>query len=150
MNELLINNLILQGYTQEQIISIIKQPRPKPARKQKKIIRQIQEPTHEPTPPAPIVIEPTKKQLWRQYRQKAWQITNAQPLHLLENYEKRGFKNYHLDHILSIWNAFHLNLPPETVGHISNLRMIPHKDNTNKGRKSHFTDLFGNTIKKQP
>ena len=84
----------------------------------------------------------SKRKEWAAYRREAWQITNLQPLELLENYNRRGFKDYHLDHVLSIWEGFKRNIPASVVGHISNLRMIPHKQNTTKGTRTEYTNLF--------
>ena len=83
---------------------------------------------------------------WIRYRRAAWDITKKQPIHILAGYDKRGFKGYHLDHILSIWEAWKMGLPPEVVGDISNLRMIPWVENMRKGRSTVYTDLFGATI----
>lgn len=47
--------------------------------------------------------------------------------------EKRGFKSYHIDHIFPIWQAFRAGYPPEWVAELSNLRMLPHKENMAKG-----------------
>jgi len=78
------------------------------------------------------------------YKKEVWRLTELEPIRLLPNYERRGFKDYHLDHILSISEGFRLGLPPETLACISNLRMIPHKHNMVKGTRTVFTDLFGN------
>lgn len=73
---------------------------------------------------------------FRQFKKEVWKITELQPLYLLDNFDKRGFKNYHIDHIVSIWEAFKINWTPENTGDISNLRMLPYKDNLLKGIKS--------------
>lgn len=83
-------------------------------------------------------IEPTQKTEWKKYRRNAWKITNTQPLHELPNIENRGYKNMHLDHKISIWYGFKNNIPFEVIGHISNLEMIPYKDNMLKGTKCKF------------
>jgi hypothetical protein len=69
---------------------------------------------------------------------KVWAITESQPLHILENHGKRCFKGpscFHLDHILAISYGFHNNIPPEKIGHISNLRFIRSTVNMRKGHK---------------
>lgn len=49
---------------------------------------------------------------------------------------KRGVKNYHIDHKLSIYDGFQFNLPPNIVGSKYNLEMLTYSENTSKGKKS--------------
>lgn len=70
---------------------------------------------------------------WRKYRRRVWVLTEAQPLELLPDYYKRGFKAYHLDHRKSIWRGWKDGDPPEYIADLSNLRMIPYKQNMIKG-----------------
>ena len=70
------------------------------------------------------------------YRRKVWAVTKKQSLHELENFEHRGRKEYHVDHILSIKEGFDRGIDPEIIGHISNLRMLPAKENSSKGARS--------------
>jgi hypothetical protein len=76
---------------------------------------------------------------WKAYRIDVWRITNQQPLHLLENYDRRGVNGqtgaYTLDHIISIKKGFIENTPPEQIGHIDNLQMLPWEENITKGWK---------------
>jgi 5-methylcytosine-specific restriction endonuclease McrA len=53
----------------------------------------------------------------------------------LENSDKRGWKDHHLDHIYPISLAFKEKIPPEKVGNIKNLRFIPYQENLSKGSK---------------
>lgn len=74
------------------------------------------------------------------YYKMVRRITEAQPLHLLENYEKRGHYGdnkacFHLDHIIPIAYGFQHDIPPEIIGDISNLRFIPWRENIVKGCK---------------
>lgn len=74
----------------------------------------------------------------RLYYIKVWVITESQPLYVLKNYDRRcfiGSSCYHLDHILSISYGFINKIPPEKIGHISNLRFIPAEENMKKGHK---------------
>lgn len=71
----------------------------------------------------------------RLYYAKVWEVTENQPITLLENYNNRGWKNYHLDHIYPISSGFSDKIPPEKIGNIKNLRFIPYKENLNKGAK---------------
>lgn len=74
---------------------------------------------------------------WKAYTVDVWRITNQQPLHLLENIEKRGVNGqdgaYTLDHIISVKRGFIENIPPEKIGHIDNLQMLPWEENITKG-----------------
>jgi len=68
-------------------------------------------------------------------------ITNTQPIHLLENHNKRGRCDinpdaYHLDHIISIDYGFKNNISSKKIGNISNLRFIPWLENVKKGNKN--------------
>ena len=69
----------------------------------------------------------------RLYYALVWYHTEQQPLYVLENHDKRGWKEFHLDHIYPISMAFYQNIPPEKVGNIKNLRFIHHKENMSKG-----------------
>ena len=71
-----------------------------------------------------------RKSKWKNYRDKCWEITNKQPLKKLKDFKNRGFKKYHLDHRISIWYGFNNGISPETI---DNLKMIPYKDNMQKG-----------------
>lgn len=77
----------------------------------------------------------SEKDLYWKY---VWKITNNQPIHLLENHEKRGRAGkenaYHLDHIISIWHGFCNDISPYIIGDISNLRFITWEENLQKGR----------------
>jgi predicted transcriptional regulator len=69
------------------------------------------------------------------YYARVWYVTEQQPLHILENFEKRGWKNHHLDHIFPIIESYNQNISPEKVGNIKNLRFIPYNENIEKGSK---------------
>jgi len=71
--------------------------------------------------------------------------TEKNDLTQLENHEKRGRTNYHLDHKYSITEGFKNNVPPKVIGHIANLEFLPHKVNESKGTKCSVTleKLYG-------
>jgi len=69
------------------------------------------------------------------YYAKVWEVTESQPLHILENNDKRGWKSFHLDHIYPISSSYKDGLSPKKVGNIKNLQFIPHKENIAKGSK---------------
>lgn len=67
------------------------------------------------------------------YYAKVWEVTEEQPLRILENSDKRGWKDHHLDHIYPIAMGFHNDISPNKIGNIKNLRFIPYKENLSKG-----------------
>jgi hypothetical protein len=69
------------------------------------------------------------------YYAMVWEITEQQPLHILENSDKRGWKNYHIDHIYPISMGYKEKIPPEKIGNIKNLRFIHYTENLEKGSK---------------
>jgi len=69
------------------------------------------------------------------YYARVWEVTESQPLYILENSNKRGWKNHHLDHVFPIALAYHKKLSPKRVGNIKNLRFIPYQDNLDKGNR---------------
>lgn len=76
---------------------------------------------------------------WKAYQIDVWRYTKQQPLEILENYDRRGVNGeegaYTLDHIISIKKGFMESYPPEEIGHISNLQMLPWMENIQKGWK---------------
>jgi len=76
---------------------------------------------------------------WEKYKNEVWRVTNSQPLHLLENYDKRGASGqdgaYQIDHMYSVLKGFKNAVPPTLIGHIDNLQMLPWLDNVKKGWK---------------
>jgi hypothetical protein len=73
---------------------------------------------------------------YQRYRGKVWSETNRQPLHLLENFDKRGKSGindaYQIDHILSVKYGFENKIDPKVIGNIKNLQMLPWKENRYK------------------
>ncbi len=69
------------------------------------------------------------------YKNQVYRITNKQSLYLLENIEKRGRKQYHLDHIIPISYGFYNSISPEIIGNIKNLQMLWYIDNLKKYNK---------------
>ena len=50
----------------------------------------------------------------------------------LRNYNKRGFRKYHLDHIFPISQGFKENISPDVIGNIKNLQFIHYRKNIKK------------------
>jgi len=78
----------------------------------------------------------TKDNYYRAVRR----LTENQPLHLLENHEKRAHRKntkdaYHLDHIIPISYGWVQGIPPETIADISNLRFVTWFENQTKTNK---------------
>lgn len=80
-----------------------------------------------------------KMPLWKQYKAKVWSITynSLKSNPILENFNKRGRCGvngaYQIDHIIGIKSGFENSIPAEEIGKYSNLRMLPWKENRNKG-----------------
>jgi len=77
----------------------------------------------------------------QKYRLEVWRITNKQPLHILENFDKRGKSrkgtdNYQVDHIIPIIRGYETGISPEVIGDIKNLRMIHWKQNIKRGYRN--------------
>ena len=76
----------------------------------------------------------------KKYYREVRKITRQQDISLLENYDKlRGLCGvegaYQLDHIIPVSAGYEQGLPAEKIGHISNLQIIPWKDNLLKSNK---------------
>ena len=71
----------------------------------------------------------------RLYYARVWEVTECQPLSILENSKKRGWKNYHLDHIYPISMGYKEKITPKKIGNIKNLRFIHYEENIKKGSK---------------
>lgn len=74
------------------------------------------------------------------YRLNVWRITNKQDLESLKDIDKRGRIDlnpdaYHIDHKFSIREGFEENIPPEIIGSLKNLEMIPGRKNCSKRAK---------------
>lgn len=69
------------------------------------------------------------------YYAMVWEVTEQQPLHILENSSKRGWKEFHLDHVYLISSGFHKKIPPEMIGNIKNLQFLHYTENLEKGSK---------------
>lgn len=73
-----------------------------------------------------------------------WQ--NLPNAHLQGRADKNNLNAHHLDHKFSMKEGFIRNIPPFIIGHISNLRFIPWKENVKKCFKCSITEqeLFDN------
>lgn len=78
---------------------------------------------------------------YRDYYRLVQLVTAKQPLHLLDNFEKRGVIGkdddaHHVDHIVSIYDGFMNDVPAEIIGNICNLQCIPGYVNITKRNDS--------------
>lgn len=91
--------------------------------------------------PKPVIekIKVKPRKPFKAYKRLAWKLTEQNASNL-KGIELRGFKSFHIDHKISIFYAFKNNISAENVAHISNLRMIFHKDNLDKGMKCHIDE----------
>ncbi len=76
----------------------------------------------------------------KKYYREVRKITRKQDISILENYDKlRGLCGvdgaYQLDHIIPVSVGYERGLSAEKIGHISNLQIIPWKDNLLKSNK---------------
>ena len=72
----------------------------------------------------------------KKYKAEVRRITYQQPLETLEHFDKRGRcgveGSHQIDHIISITEGYEKQMPPEVIGDISNLQMLPWKENLSK------------------
>lgn len=81
------------------------------------------------------------------YSKKVREITESNDLSVLNNSNRRGKYEYHLDHRYSIMEGFKNNIPPYIIGSIVNLEFISYKQNCSKRDKCSISkeqlfDLF--------
>jgi hypothetical protein len=73
-------------------------------------------------------LQPAKKLYYNLVRS----LTEKQPLHLLDNFLKRGKQTFHVDHIIPIIYGYNNNIPADEIAHINNLRIISATENLQK------------------
>ena len=62
--------------------------------------------------------------------------------HMVDGYDKslRGFRKFHIDHMISKKFGFKNGIPPEFIGDISNLQFIDGDLNIKKGARNRVTE----------
>jgi len=85
------------------------------------------------------IVEPLKRKPkddndWKEFKREVWRLTE-EVAHKIPSIEKRGFKDHHIDHKYSIWKGFKDGKTINEISDISNLRMLPYKENMIKGIK---------------
>jgi hypothetical protein len=73
--------------------------------------------------------------LKRKYYSKVTSITKKQDITILPNHKKRGKYKWELDHIIPIAYGWRKKISPHTIGDISNLQMLPWRENLLKSDK---------------
>ena len=63
-------------------------------------------------------------------------------VHMVDGYDKdlRGFRKFHIDHMISKKFGFNNGIPPEFIGDISNLQFIDGDLNVKKNTRNHITE----------
>lgn len=87
-----------------------------------------------PITTAPITNKPHNP--FEEYKKRVRELTDSQDLSALKDIEKRSFKEFHIDHKVSILHGFLSNIPAEEIADIKNLRILPAKENIDKRAKS--------------
>lgn len=89
---------------------------------------------------------------WVDYKNKVKELTKLADLSGLDNYGKPIATNrkqfysmeyYSIDHKVSIFKGFKHNIPFDLIGDISNLRIIPSRENTIKNVRCFFDEHNG-------
>ena len=73
--------------------------------------------------------KPVKKIKYSVYKDRVKKLTNMQPLHIMKDFEKREFRKWDVDHIISVKYCWKNNIKEEECANIKNLQMITHEDN---------------------
>jgi len=77
---------------------------------------------------------------FRVYRTIVWKLTELNA-HSIIDINKRSFKEYHIDHKISIYYGFKNNIVPWCIADVSNLRMLDDKSNMIKGTNIYVDEL---------
>ena len=82
---------------------------------------------------------PEEREKQFEYYRECWKVTFKQKLKTLLFFEMRGsnlneIKNYAIDHKISISFGYKNNIPPEIIGNINNLQMLPAPENSRKNK----------------
>ena len=82
---------------------------------------------------------------FKKYRRKVYYWTVKNDLSILENFDRRGLLDFHLDHKYSITEGFKNGVPPKIIGSMPNLHFISYIENVKKGTKCSITleELYG-------
>ena len=87
-------------------------------------------------------LNPKDRTLMEEYYNVVRLITNRnwyENFYIINPERLQRSKDLHLDHIYSISEGFKNNIPPEIIGHWTNLRMLSKIENSSKGKTCHKT-----------
>jgi hypothetical protein len=87
-------------------------------------------------------LNPKDRTLMEEYYNAVRLVTNQNWYEYFHSINPNGLqrsRDLHLDHIYSIAEGFANNIPPEIIGHWTNLRLLPKLDNSSKGANCHKT-----------
>jgi hypothetical protein len=65
------------------------------------------------------------------YKKLVWKLTELNA-HIIIGIKKRSFKEFHIDHKISIYYGFKNNILPWCIADVSNLRILDSKSNSIK------------------
>lgn len=72
---------------------------------------------------------------YKKYKNEVLSLTKKQKIKSLENFNKRGKRKFHLDHIFPTSKGFLYNIPANLIADIKNLQMLRCYDNISKSNK---------------
>lgn len=87
-------------------------------------------------------LNPKDRTLMEEYYNAVRLVTNRswyEHFYIINPERLQRSKDLHLDHIYSIAEGFKNGIPPEIIGHWTNLRLLPKLDNSSKGADCHKT-----------
>lgn len=81
----------------------------------------------------PLQKKKNKNKGFRKYRREVDIKTNMQPIHLLKDISKRGFRDYNIDHILPVRYCYDHGISIDECANIKNLQVLSSQENFIKG-----------------
>ena len=140
------NSFTCPSYTSRQTAAIKKHwQRPEAVYRKEETKKSLVERLHNPTTVNKMKETKRKKsglltpEDAKNYRHYARAIRQRAQMWATDNGYRLGQQTYHVDHKLSILDAWNANLPAEVVNHPVNLQILPAKENSSKGSKSSIT-----------
>ena len=85
------------------------------------------------------------KSPYKLYKENVWQLTEK-TVHLLPNIHLRAFREYHVNHKISIRYGFEHNIDYKKIADITNLRMIKYVPNIGTMKANYIIDTENNWI----
>lgn len=85
------------------------------------------------------IIDPNLKPEFASYTCEVWKHTRTSYRKfrdLIKHSERERSRDWHLDHIFSIYDGFRSNVDPKVIGHYSNLQLISRNENITKNTQS--------------